>query len=197
MCGLSAKVCSFPSECLFAKLEKECGESGRFPCVMHFLIMISFITLGSGQRDRLMKNKLATKRTFNIPCTFIIHNTLQASRVHDQTEPETRMHISRLSSYIHVPNPASHDHALDMVLLCKRVWPIQLLCVPLFIYTIQDRLHPQHTSPLPCSKSIHTLTHTPGAWSPQAAPRHPPPRCPPVVELNCVCPLYMYVCVRM
>jgi len=83
------------------------------------------------------------------------------------------------------PSPAaSHDHALGIVLLCRRVWPIQFFVSAFVNYTMHS-LRPQHISPLALSRSIHTRTHThtPGALSspPKSAPPHLPPHCPPVV----------------
>jgi hypothetical protein len=86
-------------------------------------------------------------------------------------EPATGMHMNRLSNTINVPKSGSKSWSHT-----RRSAPVQA-CVAysyfvnaFFNYTMHS-LRPQHISPLPRSKSIHTRTHTPGALSspPKAA----------------------------
>jgi len=75
-------------------------------------------------------------------------------------EPATGMHMNRLSNTINVPKSGSKSWSHT-----RRSAPVQA-CVAysyfvnaFFNYTMHS-LRPQHISPLPWSKSIHTRTHT-------------------------------------
>ena len=136
--------------------EEESGGTGRgrFLCVVHLCIMISYTTLG--QRECLMYKQACDIRTFNIPCPF----TTQFVGMYMRWA-STGMHMNRLSNYVYVPKSSSkswsHTRRSAPVLACVAY---SIFVSASFNYTMHGRLCPQNISPLPLSNSTHTHTHT-------------------------------------
>ena len=103
--------------------EEEGGGTGRgrFLCVMHLCIKISYTTLG--QRECLMY-----KQVCDIPFHYSV-----CRHVHEMSQQKGCTWTGWATTYMFPSPVASHDHTLGVVLLCCRVCPIQFLWVPLSI----------------------------------------------------------------